>query len=172
MQYKTMFIAALVVILTACNNTDKQASNKEEVGTTKTTEPFEPAVTLIPVQPQDKPESGQYCIIKKIFTEGDTTYAEVDYVDFFMGDAAIAAAKKHGDADAVQDDYYIVNDNKQLRTLSLAKKVEVLLISEDSTSSPAEPGIEMLMKRADSNGLFILTIENSMVKKIKQQYLP
>ena len=45
---------------------------------------------------------------------------------FLTGDAANKAAAAHGDETPVPNDYYIVNDNKLLRTVVLSTAVKVV----------------------------------------------
>lgn len=58
----------------------------------------------------------------------------LDYVQWLTGKAAEKAAKAHGDT--VENDYYVVNDNKKLRTFPLASsaKITVRVSSDPSVS--------------------------------------
>jgi len=60
-----------------------------------------------------------------------------DKVDFLTGDAAVKAAIAHGDAPAgatsIDDDYYIVNDNKLIRLLPVIPDGVVSVIHDGST---------------------------------------
>ena len=158
-------------VFISCNNADQQAASKEAPAVDKKTAVLEPVISAAPVQGQDKPEPGQYCYIKKIFVLGDTVYVEADYIEFLMGEDAVAAARKHGDTEGPLDDYYIVNDNTKLRTLSLAKNVAVTFVQWDDKPITYKQDLETLLQNK-WDALYILTIENGIVTRIKQQYLP
>jgi hypothetical protein len=171
MFYKILSAIIFLFVFISCNNADQQAASKETSAVENKTAGLQPNISSTPIQPQDKPEDGQYCMVKKIFVKGDTTYLDADYIQFFMGDEAVAAAKQHGEPEGAMDNYYIVNDNTQLRTLPLAKNVAVVFVQSGDTSITYKQDIETLLQ-TKWDGLYILTIENGVVTKIRQQYVP
>src|SRR5882724_2519531 len=107
MKHRIYWPAALLILLAGCN-LDENNTHKKTAPKTHTTD--SPVVKQVAIQPQDKPEAGQYCYIKAVYNKEDgAAYIDADYIQFLMGDAAIAAAQKK--KDSVMDDYYIVNDN-------------------------------------------------------------
>jgi hypothetical protein len=88
-----------------------------------------------PVTPQSQPYPGQYCFVKRIYSSGDSSYIEADYIQFLMGKEAIDAATKRGEAETVLDDYYVVNENTRLRVLPLSKEVVIQLVTTDNGKS-------------------------------------
>ena len=160
----------LILFLAACN---EAAENTKPVPAKSALKaPAEKHKRKYLILPQSKPEAGQYCFINKAYTATGIQYIEADYVDFLMGDKAIEAAKAKGDSEMVLDDYYIRNDNKKIRKLTLAGDVSILTVeAQDEKLYHVEAGFNDLQKYI-SNTLFILQIENGLVKQIKIQYLP
>jgi hypothetical protein len=164
--------------LYGCRFTDHKKHASFQKSATDTTAIHKEAITG-----QTQPYQGQYCLIKKLYTEGDTCYIEADYIQFLMGDKAVAAAKKKGDADTftdkngniaytVLDDCYILNENPAIRKLALANDVVIQLVSnEDGNAFLINSSFGKLNKNP-KDAIYVLQLENGLVKKIKQQYLP
>lgn len=136
----------------------------------------------VAVKPQNKPAEGQYCYINKVYSNGGVDYIEADYIQFLMGDEAVSAARKRGDAEriidqgdtswAVPNDYYIINENRKSRTLVLAKDFRVIAVEDGSNSISGKDPLGYIKKKAES-GVFILSLgNNDTVLSIKEQYLP
>ena len=168
----------LSVSMTACQLADhkKQRIPKNQLVDTVT-------IHKEPVAPQTRPQKGQYCLIKKIYTEGDSSFIEADYIQFLMGAEAVAAARHRNDVDtlidknghfvySVLDDYYILNDNPAIRKLALTKNVLIELVNtENGNIFISNAGFDQLTKRI-KDGIFILQLEEGKVTKIRQQFLP
>lgn len=180
MQNKIYGLAALLILLAGCNlnesNTDRKVIRKNY----KTDSP---TVKAEPVQPQSAPEKGQYCNIVKAYGRDGAIWIDADYVQFLMGDAAIAAARKKGAADmdidkkgdtvwSVPDDYFILNENKKIRSLKLADDMEFIGVQDMTPAPPAKLTVQYLQSVIKDN-LFILSFNNSgEVARIKQQFIP
>ena len=105
-----------------------------------------------------------------------------DLAYFLTGDEANQAAAEHGDETPVPNDYYIVNDNPRLRTLALAPDVEILFIDWSRCCEPVPgelgPFARSFEKHAGDSPYqgdtvpYWLTMEDGVVVKIEQQYLP
>lgn len=167
--YRLIIFFSLCTLLSSCNNSDQPSTNNKKQEATKSALSFAPVITSVPIQPQDKPYTGQYCYIKRVFTKADTVYIEADYVQFYMGAEALAAAKKDGNTDAL-DDYYIVNENIQLRSLPLANNVQLEIVQDGRSVSSAQ-NIEAF-EQDIKDQLVVLTIEKGIVKKVRQQFVP
>ena len=98
-----------------------------------------------------------------------------------MGDEAVEQASKRHDADTfyndngkmeeyVPNDYYIVNDNKKIRRLKLAKDVIISLV-EWGPEVKVEHSLAGLKKRYEGTP-FILWLHKGVVVKIREQYIP
>jgi hypothetical protein len=181
MLLKTYWPAALLILLASCNldekNTHKHTTSGDGTSTSRDT----PAVKLVPIGPQDKPEAGQYCYIKKVYNKDGVTYIDADFIQFLMGDDAFKAAKKRGDAVPEVHDgdttwlfesaYYVVNENAKIRSLPLAANFEFDAIEGFNAAvgkSSAADYLASLIK----NNIFILTInKEGIVTLVKEQYL-
>jgi len=172
--------AALLILLAGCNldenNTHKTTSHKTHATDS-------PRVKTEAVVPQSAPEKGQYCNIVKVYDQDGATWIDADYVQFLMGDAAIAAARKKGDAErdinkkgdtvwSVPDDYYVLNENKKIRALKLADDIEFIGVQDMTPAPPAKLTVKYLRSVIKDN-LFILSFNsNGEVNRIKQQFIP
>lgn len=177
---------SIVTICVACRDVQDKAKVQDKKATPNAAEPVAATGEKPIIIKQDEllHPGGQYCIIKKIRPEEGVIYLDADYIQFFTGDDAVKEAKKRGDAEkiindkgdtvyAVLDDVYIVNDNKMIRRLPLESNVEILLLHTGG-GRPAwvRADVNQLRERISDNGIFILTIENGVVTRIRQQYLP
>jgi hypothetical protein len=179
MQNKIYMPAALLILLAGCNMDEGKAKKApQKAGKTDS-----PAVKMQPVEQQDAPEKGQYCDIVKVYDKDGATWIDADYVQFLMGNAGLAAAKKHGEAEmdidkkgdttwGLPDGYYILNENKKLRSLKLADEVAFIGVEGITPAPPAKLTVKYLQSIAKDN-LFILTFNDSgEVFRIKQQFIP
>jgi hypothetical protein len=110
---------------------------------------------------------------------------EFDLIQFLTGDEALAAFEKdHPDEpEGWANDYYIVNDNPRLRTLRVARDVEVTVVRTDESAHDAHwiPFDELpayLASEPVSNdervghNPFWLTVRGDTVVAIEEQFLP
>ena len=112
---------------------------------------------------------------------------EFDLAEFYTGDEANEIAAERGDEVPVPNDYYIVNDNPRLRTLALSAGLELELLDWNrccdetfsptlqefadaiASGQPTEIG-DHLMYGALSQ--YWLTVEDGVITRIEEQYLP
>jgi len=180
MQYSIYRLAALLILLAGCNMNEGKADKKAPQ---KAGESDSPTIKMQPVEQQDTPEKGQYCHIVQVYSKDSATWIDADYVQFLMGDAGLAAAKKHGDAEigidkkgdttwGLPDGYYILNENKKVRSLKLAGDVEFIGVEGVTPAPPANLTVKYLQSIVKDN-LFILAFNtNGEVFRIKQQFIP
>ncbi|MCU0323927.1 MAG: hypothetical protein MUF45_01555 [Spirosomaceae bacterium] len=159
---KKLSILALFSTLLAC-----QSKTEQNTDSTHTVTAPESAITK------------SYCNIKQI--NADSTI-EVDMIDFLQGDAAIEAARKNGEAIpdvsakgdttySVANDYYIVNDSKEITKLSLDKNLVLDVYNEDMDGKKADATLEFVKKHLKF-GVFILHLKDGKVVKIEEQFIP
>lgn len=103
--------------------------------------------------------------------------ANADYVEMLTGKNALKAAIRNGDADTsfhdngkiaeiyVPNDYYIVNNNNQLRRLSFSSTTKLALLNRENTGNRT---IDERYKDA----LFEITIKNNEIVTLTEVYLP
>ena len=115
-------------------------------------------------------------------TVGGTHHLTLDYIQFFTGAEASAAAAAHGGEVPPPNDYFIVNDNPLLREFPVQHGITVRAVSvADGTVRPE--GYDMTLSdwiaaiTGPGAGNFLysfywFTITDSTITEIEQQYLP
>lgn len=138
-----------------------------------------------PAQPpsETSASSQQYTLIDKVYQKGGAWYITADYVQFLTGAAANAAATAHGDESPPPNDYYIVNDNKQLRELPVTASANVKIMGGEG-GDPANPRNQSISTFHDwyysgdtaknwvKGGIYVLTLSGGKVTAIDQQFIP
>lgn len=129
------------------------------------------------------PTSRQFAFIKSI-SSGNSPALVADYAQFLTGDAAARAAEKAGTESPPPNDYYIVNESGQLRTLRVAPSAKVRLTTKPGEGAAPEPYASDLKTLAgylasdteETAGLradgFWLTVTDGVVTGIEEQYAP
>ena len=125
----------------------------------------------------------QYTLIKKVYLKGGTWYVSADYIQFLTGAAAATAATAHGDESPPPNDYYILNDNKQLRELPVAAGANVKIMG-GTGGDPQHPQNQTISEFHDwfvsssgdknwvKDGVYVVKIASGKVTAIDQQFLP
>lgn len=168
MRYYLYLPAALLILLAGCNLDEDNSSRKTTHPKPKTDSPV---VKTVPVTPQSQPAAGQYGYITAVRQKEGHMYIDADYIQFLMGDAAIAAAKKKHDE--VLDDYYIINDNPAIRTLKLTGNFQYIAVESDSAARPGEKALKRLHAAIKNKQVFVLRLNGQgEVAEIKEQFLP
>jgi len=167
MKYNLYRLAALLILLAGCNLDENNTHKKPAHKVVKTDSPV---VKHTSIQPQSQAEAGQYCYIKTVYNKEDgAAYIDADYIQFLMGDAAVAAAKKK--KDSVMDDYYIINDNTKIRSLKLNARFEFTVVENDA--SAGKTAMDYLQSAIKNNWVLVLYFnEKGEVVRIKEQFLP
>jgi hypothetical protein len=185
----------LTFTLAACTSDDPTIGGTGETGvtdptgvtaTTGATGPTAPTGgTGETGTPRAELEDGEHFgFVEEVDASGGTLVLDLAY--FLTGEAANEAAAERGDEVPVPNDYYIVNDNPRLRTLTLADDVELSLLDWSNCCDERFDGdletfaraIDEGMLEADDgvyNGTFSpywLTVENREIVRIEEQYLP
>ncbi len=177
---KHCFFVPLLVALSACSTERESAGRRvrevipaavrNEVSTTETVG-----------------ETGRnHGYLRRSYQEQGQYYLIVDYIQFLHGEAALAAARRKGDAIAevqngdtlysVSDDYYIVNDNPQLRTLRLADQATLTFwrSGENGLEQYSATPAEVLAQTPNALRLspFIVETKAGVVTSVTEQYVP
>lgn len=104
-----------------------------------------------------------------------------DLVRFLTGDEADRAAGAAGDVEAVDLDYYILDEDDQLRDLVIAKDATIALVDRADCCDLAPAAFVDLMVAYStlsgepdlfSGGLFTVTVEGGQVTAIEERYTP
>jgi len=194
----------VILLLTAmaCNNAGTDANNHPATDSTSTASikdsiPSSPAdntpvdrddtVTVAggeSVDPADEKDSVTYCYITRFYDKDNHHYIDADFIQFYTGDKAVAAARKYGDAQgnvvdgdtvySVEGDIYLRNDNKRIRSLVIADDaVYKILHNAPKEVVAVEAPREKLLTRYNRERIYVLTVsKENIVTKIKEQYLP
>lgn len=125
-------------------------------------------------------------VIRDIYEDGDIRYLKYDEVDFFIDKdendkTAEVEAKKDGSG--VSDGYYIRNKDKSLTTYKISPNAEIIVCDYDQMMVVGHLAEKRMnyqeLKSMDKHGdinyknrLFYIYLENNVVVKIEQQYLP
>jgi len=167
------------IIFSSCNNgTGDQAAEPGVLP--DTVESTTPSVEIAPVGPQTEPAAGQYSRIKTVYKVNDTLFLDADYIRFLMGTEAGKAAQKEGDAEmaigpngdttySAPGGYYILPQGDGAHTLPVAPDVHIELTGQDGESIS---GTIDKLNTILTDGVFVLTIQNGIVTRIKQQFIP
>ena len=140
--------------------------------------------TTTPKTSKKKVTVKQFLFVKHVAETGSRPVITADYALMLTGTAAAKAATAHGDESPPPNDYYIVNDNKLLRKLPVTPGITVTVTTNDDGTSDPTGHIVTFAKWAaayaapdDTNASlrdapYWVTINNGVVTKIAQQYLP
>ncbi len=123
-----------------------------------------------------------YTLVNNIYSENNKDYIDADYVQYFIGDKAVAEAKKRKEADSfivngqtvysVPSDFYIVNENNKIRKLEVANDVKLDLVSSYDSKNDAHSITINHLRKDYKYKLFLLTIQNGKVIEIKEIFTP
>jgi serine/threonine-protein kinase len=152
-------------------------------GVTATTGATGPTGTTgsIPARLEDGEHFG---FIDKVSPQPGTMVFDLAY--FFTGEEANEVAASRGDETPVPNDFYIVNDNPRQRKLALAPDVEIVLIDWDvccdvTFLAPVDVFAEAMAGSfveidgqifGGSGSPYFLTVEDGLVVRITEQFLP
>jgi hypothetical protein len=169
----------VLVALAACTSERESAGrNREEV--------VPPTVKGEVSTTEAVGETGRnHGYIRRLYQDKGRYYVAVDYIQFLSGEAAVAAARRKGDAQeevvngdtiySVFDDHYIINDDAQQRTLPLGEQALFTLwdTSGDLRQYTATAA-EMLEKNQEMLRYvpFVVETKQGTVTNLTEQYVP
>ena len=174
---KKMSAIIFAITLFSCNSgTDKPAPTDSVTSKTNTGD------TIQPIKADTA--SNIYCYITGIEKTHDSVMLKADYVDFFNGPNVLEEAKKRHRADTafdrngkitdifVPDDYFIVNDDKTVRTLYLPTDAPISMDTEIAGTKSNKINSYGYFSKHYENSLFLIKVKNSRVESIKEVFLP
>jgi hypothetical protein len=134
---------------------------------------------------------GQFAFIKGLDTSGTQPALIVDYAEFLGGDEAVQAAIEDGELspdqadEGLPNDFYIRNNNPQLRTLLLDDEALIYLfdytITDEFDFDPVSIDTLIAAMQSDDQSAYYfslddypvwLTIKGDTILQITPQYLP
>jgi glucose/arabinose dehydrogenase len=134
-------VLALMMVMAACSSgaTDETTSTAAPTSapetTRTTTQPEKTTTTTVPettttTQPLREGDREFAYVVGIEVSDDGTVIVTADYAQFLTGDEAIQAAIEDGfivEGETVPNDYYIVNENPQLRELALDPDAPIVL---------------------------------------------
>jgi hypothetical protein len=178
--HKYLLPLSLLLTFASCRSTEQESDNG---GTTETV----PAAVKGEVSTTETVgETGRnHAYIKRFYQDKGRYYVTADYIQFLNGEAAIAAAKRKGDAEqtvqngdttyAIFNDYYIVNDDARQRTFPLSEQAVITLWDrttklQQTTITPAQ--LQAKNPELLSATPFIIKTKQGVVTSLTEQYIP
>jgi hypothetical protein len=182
--------AVLAITLTsACGNDD---TSKDSATTTSSTAATTSQPTTSVAQPTSYVDSGDYVNGRHIafVTAIDTPKRTitVDVAQFLTGDAATKAYDEDEHTTGPPDnDYYVRNQSKQLRTFAVATSPAIHLqsLGSENGAVPSEPDKGRAVTFSDFAGyfsgdtagaakatLFWITLEGGVATRVEEQFVP
>lgn len=186
-----IIITAILLLfnLSACQANTNTATAKptDSVKPTNVETPM-PTATIsqvVTATPTATPTVGQKQMgyITKAYTSGTKQYITIDYIEFYTGKEAItkALADKAGIVEKDEDtgqyyipnDYYIRNNNSQLRTFELTSGCTIKLVNYDNISEPIETKFaDFIGKVKEYKRLSNIVIVNNKITSIEEFFVP
>lgn len=184
-------LTVIALLVAGCGDDEDGAgatSTTTSVPATTTTTAAPTSTTTAP--PTEEPldpdpnalEPGEHVVLVTGLREGSVAGEAVqllqfDKVLFLTGDEAVVAAREHGDIGpeetAVDDDYYVVNDNPLLRELPVRADAEVLVLVGGTPELVPGTLADVL---ASTGRLHVLTVEvdagQSWITRVEGLFTP
>ncbi|RED66201.1 hypothetical protein [Cohnella lupini] len=138
--------------------------------------------------PRDSDTRAAY--VDRIYQENGKTYIDADFIDWYEGEEAnkvFREREQDPEMTETPDGYYIVNDDTKLTKLEIADDAKVFMQLYNRTGNIEEADIvwnekitadKFLSLFADDSEMdmkqfpYHLTVENGIIVKITQQYIP
>jgi hypothetical protein len=163
-------IAIVVVLLLRGGSSGTAATDATATTAPATTGPSSSGPAP-PATSEDMADGRQFGYFHSVTVAKPTSGAVFDLAQFFTGDAAKQAAAEDG-MPGYELDYYIRNTNPRLRNLVIDAKAKVTVIDAKHCCDPKPSSLEDFAKTIQATDGCWVTIENGIVTKIEQQYLP
>ena len=150
-----------------------QATTTAPLSTTSTTspDPLAPEGSGCTPGPGELPDGEWYGGVRGFDEQG----VSFDLACFFVGDAATAAAAEDGEESPPPNDYYVRNQNEQVRELTVGPDIPVIWYPtgdpNDAVHGSYQNWIEHLATQESYLALWV-TIDDGMVTMIEEQWVP
>jgi len=167
----------LLVLLASCADDSKQ-------GVLPTPTPSQTTASPPPSPTSSAAASSDFGYFPKVLSRQPNVTLSFDRALFLTGKQADQAAAGHGDETPVPNDYYIVNDNKLLRTVTLSPTVRVTgslglntYAGDGTRVEPAARTVEQLLgflgtAQGRATGWHLVYGAGGVVVSVEEQYQP
>ena len=174
---KILIVIIFAIGLLSCNNSNNKAATTDS--TTSKTDSRDILKNVIADTATDI-----YCNITGIDKKQDSIFIKADYVEYFHGPDVLEEAKKRHRADTafdrngkitdifVPDDYFIVDDDKSLRSLYLPVGTPITMDAEIAGSKSKDINTYAYFSKHYETGLFLLRVKGNTVQSVKEVFLP
>lgn len=134
--------------------------------------------------PATGPTARQFTYLKDVYRSAGTIWAVADYAQMLTGAAAVKAAREDGEigpGEDVPNDYYIRNQNKQLRKMAVVPGAPVLFHKTNqgrwNGAGSAGDLVDIFKSSGDDarfmkNAPYWITLKGGRIAKVEQQYVP
>lgn len=181
---------ACLLVFTGCSDDDDEDAQGEQ--TTTSTAPSAESTTTSTATPttgvaadttcgtegrspaQFDPAAGTYATYVKAVDVAERSVS-FDVVQFLTGEEADAAYEQEtGQTGGVPNGVYIQNDSEQVRDLPVAADAKVLYVRFDIDDLTPKPGPfeELPAKVKEINSPYWITVKDSVILSLCEQYLP
>jgi hypothetical protein len=187
--YRRLLVAAAALLFlgAACAKGSPLVAEQSSPPVTSSPSPVATSASPPAPSPSASPilaEGKSFGIIKSVDAANGTLVFDLE--QFFSGDAANVAAREDGvigPDESVDNDYYIRNVNPKLRTVPIGSDLEIVLIKwSNCCEHTFSPNLATFAKAFPGPGPsddyrgpaspYWLTVENGVIVKIEEQYLP
>lgn len=180
---KLLFLpATLLLLFSACTSTERETASN------RTPETLPPDLLAEVSTTETVGETGRnHGYIRRLYQQKGQYYATIDYIQFLTGEAAVAAARRQGDAVvdvqkngdttySVFNDYYIINESPRLRTVRLSPAATIKLWRSTETGLEQYAATLTQLQEKDPQALelspFIIETRRGQAISLSQQYVP
>jgi hypothetical protein len=179
-------LAAIVIAAPACAGSDGESAPSTPAATGSptgaTASEASPTTSASPTPAAELEDGRHFGYIDSI--DPDASQIRFDLAYLLTGDEANQAAAERGKETPVPNDYFIVNDNPKLRTLPVAAAVVLDLVDwkecceKRFAGDPARFETNFTAESPPSGryrgrfSAYWLTVEDGLVTRIEEQYLP
>lgn len=178
---KPLHLAPLLLLLAACTATEREPSGTDMAEAIPDDIKSEQSTTEV------VGETGRsHGYIRRFYLDKGRYYVTVNYIQFLSGEAAVAAARRKGDAAvdvvngdtvySVFNDYYIVNDSPKLRTFPLAEQATFTFWRSGESGLERYPAtsakVQANVPKTLTLSPFIIEIRRGVVTSLAEQYVP
>lgn len=171
----------LLVALAGCSARGEISAGDSTPSSQAPAESATPTPTPTATEPRTDLADGRHYARVTAYDPDDRELT-VDVVQWFEGDAAVAAAVDDGyQADDVANDYYVRNENKRLRTLTIRAGTDIVVNTiafernGSSTKDTVITGAELvayLDAGTAQRALFWFELEGGTIVTLHEQFLP
>lgn len=168
------FFVSILFLIASCGDSKPQVAVKNEAN-------LGPKKDILLI---DSITENRYAFLKEIISSKEKMYVKVDYVDYLTGKEALSAEWRDqayfidgvDTISNITNGYYISNINTKIRTFKIGKNAIIKNIIDDEGAHKIKPpkklNIEQLQEYVDTESLLMIYVEDGIIKRIDERFLP